>query len=199
MTTKRRIGTEQSATRGLILDATEKLMLEEGYAAVSTRRVAAEAGLKPSLVHYYFPTTDDLLLACYRRAADLNIQRTQEALSGEQPLHALWALNTDTGRTALALEFMALANHRKTIRTEIAAYAARLRELNAQAISQLPPECQLPGNHASPLALSVIMVGVARALVLEEGLGVAAGHDEARALITTWLDQVEPGKGHPSR
>ena len=38
-------------------------MIDEGYAAVSTRRVAAKAGLTPPLVHYYFPTTDDLLLA----------------------------------------------------------------------------------------------------------------------------------------
>ena len=42
----RRVGAENSATRALILDATEQLIREEGYAAVSTRRVAARAGLK---------------------------------------------------------------------------------------------------------------------------------------------------------
>ena len=42
-------------------------MLEEGYAAVTSRRVAAKANLKPQLVHYYFRTMDDLFLAIHRR------------------------------------------------------------------------------------------------------------------------------------
>lgn len=192
MATKRRVGTEQSATHGLILDTTERLMLEEGYAAVSTRRVAAEAGLKPPLVHYYFPTTDDLLLACYRRAADRSIERTAEALSGERPLHALWALSIDPGRTALALEFMALANHRKVIRTEIARYAERLRQMQAEMIARLSVSEQPLGGEATPFAIAAIMVGVARALVMEEGLGVLAGHADAKAAVEAWLDRVEP-------
>ena len=52
MAAARRIGAENSATRTAILDATELVMVEEGYANASTRRVAARAGLKPSLVHY---------------------------------------------------------------------------------------------------------------------------------------------------
>ena len=42
------------------MDAAEQLLLEEGYAAVTSRRVGARAGLKPQLVHYYFRTMDDL-------------------------------------------------------------------------------------------------------------------------------------------
>ena len=75
----RRVGAENSATRALILDATEQLIREEGYAAVSTRRVAAKAGLKPSLVHYYFTTTDDLLLAMSRRGAEESDRMIEEA------------------------------------------------------------------------------------------------------------------------
>ena len=60
MKTTRRFGPESSATRTLLPDATERLMLEEGYAAVSTRRVAREVGLTPAPVRYYFNTTDDL-------------------------------------------------------------------------------------------------------------------------------------------
>ena len=48
--TKRRIGAENSETRALIIEATELVIREEGYAAASTRRVALRAGLKPSLV-----------------------------------------------------------------------------------------------------------------------------------------------------
>ncbi len=71
MTTSRRIGGAPDAkNRGVLLDAAEALMLEEGYAAVTSRRVADKAGLKPQLVHYYFRTMDDLFLAVFRRRAE---------------------------------------------------------------------------------------------------------------------------------
>jgi DNA-binding transcriptional regulator YbjK len=49
MTTSRRLGAEDSATRTALLDAAQHPLLEEGYAAVTSRRVAARAGLKPQL------------------------------------------------------------------------------------------------------------------------------------------------------
>ena len=68
----RRIGAVDSKTRAQLLDAAELLLLEEGYAAVTSRRVAAKAGLKPQLVHYYFRTMDDLFVEVFRRRADEN-------------------------------------------------------------------------------------------------------------------------------
>ena len=59
----RRIGALTSKTRSSLLNAAESLMRESGYAAVTSRRLAAKAGLKPQLVHYYFRTMDDLFLA----------------------------------------------------------------------------------------------------------------------------------------
>ena len=70
MATARRTGTETSKTRATLLDVTERLMRNEGYAAVSSRRVASEAGVTGALVHYYFPTLDDLFLAVFRRGAE---------------------------------------------------------------------------------------------------------------------------------
>src|SRR4051812_8733078 len=99
-------------SRKLILDATEQLMVDQGYASVSTRRVATEAGLKPSLVHYYYKTTDDLVIALYHREAEQTLRRLTQALASEKPLEALWKLNMDRTRTVLAGEFLALANHR---------------------------------------------------------------------------------------
>ena len=60
MTASERPKARDSATRALLIDATIQIMLEEGYAAATSRRVAAKAGVKPALVHYYFPTMDEL-------------------------------------------------------------------------------------------------------------------------------------------
>ena len=47
MVSNRRIGAEDSKSRAALLDATEQIMVEEGYAAVSSRRIAQRAELKP--------------------------------------------------------------------------------------------------------------------------------------------------------
>ena len=75
----RRFGLENSKTRTHLLDAAEQLMREEGYAAVTSRRVAAKAGLKPQLVHYYFRTMDDLFIAL-RGLFCLSVQNIPEAM-----------------------------------------------------------------------------------------------------------------------
>ena len=133
----RRIGTETSKTRAALLEAAERLMLEEGYAAVTSRRVAAEAGLKPQLVHYYFRTMDDLFLALFRQRAGQSLEGQARALASEQPLWALWELSRDPRGTALTMEFTAMANHRKAIRAEIAASAERYRAEQLRGIREL--------------------------------------------------------------
>src|SRR5688572_17461287 len=79
--TTRRIDGPNSKNRGVLLDAAERVMIAEGYAAVTSRRVAAEAGLKPQLVHYYFATMDDLFLAVFRRRAEVGLERQAAALA----------------------------------------------------------------------------------------------------------------------
>src|SRR5580700_5776883 len=95
MTTGRRVAGPNAKNSGVLLDAAERLMLEEGYVAVTSRRVAAEAGLKPQLVHYYFRTMDDLFLEVFRRRAKEGIERQTRALASEHPLRALWEYSID--------------------------------------------------------------------------------------------------------
>src|SRR5689334_15684353 len=113
MASTRRIGAESSETRAALLDAAERLLLEEGYAAVTSRRVASQADLKPQLVHYYFRTMEDLFLAIFRRRADQALARLDATLAAPQPLRALWTLSSEPAGNRFTIEFAALANHRK--------------------------------------------------------------------------------------
>ena len=135
MTSARRIGAPDAKNRGVLLDAAEQLMLEEGYAAVTSRRVAEKAALKPQLVHYYFRTMDDLFLAAFRRRAEEGLAVQAQVLQSRQPLWALWRFSTDPAATAITMEFIALANHRKALKAEIAYYAERFREEQQKALS----------------------------------------------------------------
>lgn len=165
-------------------------MLEEGYAAATSRRVAAQAGVKPALVHYYFPSMDELFLAVLQAGAEVNLQRQRDSLSEDEPLHALWEINNIKG-ARLWMEFMALANHRKAIRSEIAAYAERFRDLEEAALAQALRSHGVDTQAFPPVVMSMIVTSMSRILALEDGLGITRGHAEAIAFIGRYLDSYE--------
>ena len=191
MASPRRIGAEDSKTRVLLLDAAERLMLREGYAAVTSRKVAAEAELKPALVHYYFRAMDDLFLAVFRRRAEENLARFDRVLESPQPLRALWELSTEPGSSAFTVEFTALANHRKAIRSEIAAYAERFRSAQVAALSSRLPAYGIDVDEFPPEAFVMLMTSISRVLAMEEGLGMTGGHAQTLALIERTLQRFE--------
>jgi len=191
-TTARRLGAETSQTRARLLDAAEALMFDEGYAAVTSRRVAARAELKPQLVHYYFRTMDDLFLALYRRRAEQGLERQARALAGEQPLWALWDLSRDPRGTAVTMEFTALANHRKAIRAEITASAERYRAEQARGIASVFERYEIASDVPVPLVCTVLLTAVSRFLVIEhETLGMSTGHDETVAYVEQLIRSLE--------
>jgi AcrR family transcriptional regulator len=129
MASPRRVGAETSKTRDLLLDCVERLMLAKGYAGVTYRAVAAKADVTPALVQYYFPTLDDLFVAAIRRRSEQNEQRLADTLRAhpDQPLRVLWDYSRDESTAALTTEFLALGNHRPSIRSEIAESTDRCR------------------------------------------------------------------------
>jgi AcrR family transcriptional regulator len=189
VTERSRVGRE-SATRRALIDATAQIMLEEGYAAATSRRVAAKAGVKPALVHYYFPSMDDLFLAVLRDGAETNLLRQRQALADAEPLHALWRLNSTHG-ARLFMEFMALANHRKAIRSEIAAYAERFGDAEESAVMLAMRAHGVDVAAFPPVVMSMIVTSLARIVLLERGLGITRGHDEAEAFIAQYLERFE--------
>jgi AcrR family transcriptional regulator len=65
-----------SETREQLVTAAERLFAERGFAAVSVRMIAADAGVNWSLVGYYFRSKDGLLAEVYRRhCTTLNAER----------------------------------------------------------------------------------------------------------------------------
>jgi AcrR family transcriptional regulator len=191
MTSARRIGAPDAKNRGVLLDAAERLMLEEGYAAVTSRRVAEKADLKPQLVHYYFRTMDDLFLAAFRRRAEKGLEQQAQALQSPQPLWALWRFSTDPAATAITMEFVALANHRKALKAEIAYYAERFREEQRKALSTALERYGVDAVQVPPLVWSVLMTSVSQILVMEQALGMSAGHAETVEFVERYLRRLE--------
>jgi AcrR family transcriptional regulator len=197
MASGRRVGTEDSKTRAVLLDATEQLMLEEGYAAVSSRRVAKTAGLNAGLVYYYFGSMDELFIALFRRGAERSLERQVQALASDQPLWALWELTHSLSNTALTMEFIALANHRKAIRAEIVSYAQRFRSMQLETMSGVLARYGIDPENWPPVTVMLLMSGISRFLLMEEAFGIDTGHAETIAVVERYLSQLE-GERHSS-
>jgi AcrR family transcriptional regulator len=194
MASPRRVGAETSKTRDLLLDCLERLMAETGYASVSYRAVAAKAKVTSGLVQYYFPTLDDLFVAAIRRRSEQNVERLAEALrtNPDQPLRVLWEYSRDESSSALTTEFLALGNHRKSIKSEIAEATEQVRRLQLDAI-----EAQLgaPEMTLGPLPRDVllfVLTGIPKLLRLEAGVGISASHADVVEAFEQYLDAVEP-------
>jgi AcrR family transcriptional regulator len=189
--TAQKMNADDPLNRKALLDAAERLMVEEGYAAVTTRRVAARAGLKPQLVHYYFESMDQLLLDLVRRSIAHGRETLARALASPTPLRRLWEWSTDAEATALQIEMMALANHRKAIRAELAGGARRLRRMQVEALSQSLESSGVVNDEVRTDALMMVLASVSRVLVMERSLGVTAGHKNVHALVEHYLGQLE--------
>ncbi|KRE28805.1 TetR family transcriptional regulator [Mycobacterium sp. Soil538] len=173
-----------------LIEATAKIMRDDGYAAATSRRIATEAGVKQALVYYYFPTMDDLFVEVLRTGAEVSLERMRAALTDDDPLRALWIINSDTRLSALNTEFMALANHRKAIRAELKAYAERVRDIETAAVTVALRTRGIDLNEYPPVAISMLIAQIARSICNEEAVGVSAGHEQMRALIERHLDRL---------
>jgi AcrR family transcriptional regulator len=175
-------------------------MVDEGYAAVSSRRIAQEIGLNPATVHYYYRTTDDIFIALHRRMTERQVKEFADVLAAKSPLAALWAFQSGWSKSALGVEFIALSNHRKNIREVIATFSNDARERQAAALTRaigtlFDPEI-LP-----PIALTTILIALARTLANEERVGITRGHQEVRNAVD-WalaklLEPKRPKKPNP--
>jgi AcrR family transcriptional regulator len=191
MASRRRIREDDSATRTALLDAAQKVMVEEGYAAVSTRRVGAVAGVNKALVYYYFDTMDDLFIALFRRNAERSFERQREILSGPQPLWGLWDVIHEQSGSAVTNEFIALANHRKTIRDVIAEYQFRYRRLQLEMLGGILDGYGVDTEHWPLGSVVVIMEAISRFLQTEDAFAVDVGHQETVAVVERLLRSLE--------
>lgn len=178
-------------TRNALLDAAQHLMVTEGYAAATTRRVAAEAGVNSALVFYYFESLDGMFVALFQRGAERSFERLQRALASPQPLWSFWDLIHDASNSALTMELIALANHRKVIRQELAEYSRRFRRAQLDVLSAVLEGYGVDPQRWPAAAVVVILASISRYLLMEEAVGVDVGHAETEALVEDFIRSLE--------
>jgi AcrR family transcriptional regulator len=73
-------------TRGLILEAARLRLLADGYAGMSTRKVADQAGVPLSQLHYYFGSKQGLILALFEQENQRRLERQRRLYAEDTPL-----------------------------------------------------------------------------------------------------------------
>lgn len=130
---RRRRGNQR---RRVLLDAALQVIGRDGLAAVTQRAVAAEAGLPPSAVYYYFPTMDDLVTAALVDVNDRCLAELRAVPAGADALHALAVATVGSSRrrrveVLAELELWVLATRRDGLRGELERWNTGLREVAA--------------------------------------------------------------------
>ena len=181
-----------SDARDRLLDAAERLLAAEGGAALTTRRIAAEAGVNHGLVHYHFGTVDDLVAALAERFAG-RLVALQEAL---------WTVDmtfADRFRAAAGhakaegkvwFELQALAWNRPALRARLAWHAGRWREVLTAAFADAAAGYGLGTASVEPLV--TLVATFTQGMAAESLLGIDEGHDQLLRWVDAWLASLEP-------
>ena len=127
---------ERRNPRQALLDAAERLLIEVGYAGITTRRLAAIAGVNHGLVHYYFGSMENVLASTLERFTDRLLERQRAMYEADVPFIERWRTamgyletDQDSGYQKVWLELMALAWNRAELRERLAAVTREWHEL----------------------------------------------------------------------
>ena len=89
-------------TRAAILAAARECLLADGYANLSTRRVAESAEVPLSQIHYHFGSKLQLILAVLAAENERLLERQRAMFDAPEPLWVRWELACDFLETDVA-------------------------------------------------------------------------------------------------
>lgn len=81
---------KRSDTALMILRAAKDSLLESGYAGLSTRSIAEEAGVPLSQIHYHFGSKQNLVLAVLEAENQRLLDRQESMFQSDLPLWRQW-------------------------------------------------------------------------------------------------------------
>ena len=176
-----------------LLDAAERLLVERGHAGLTTRALAAEAGVNHGLVHYYFGSLENLLARGLERFTDAMIVRQRAMYSADVPFLEKWRsamryLESDREYQKVWWELQALAWTRPELRERVAAVNAAWRSVLTEAFAE--PHRRY-GLELPLAALVSLVITFNEGLILERLSGVTSGHAELLDWIDAWLTAKE--------
>jgi AcrR family transcriptional regulator len=180
----------RAAAEEALFDAAERLLVDVGYAGITTRRLAEEAGVNHGLVHYYFGSNENLLLQMLERFTARLIERQEALYASEAPFVEKWRtamahlMSDDVAYEKVWLELQAMGWNNAELRERLARVNDEWRRVLTQAFEV--PHSEL--GMTMPLEALVSLVMTFNIGIMVERLGdIEAGHQQLLDWIDGWL------------
>ncbi len=174
-----------------MLDAADRVLREEGYGSLTSRRIADYLGIKQRLVYYYFKTMDDLIVEMFRRSSVRELESLRAAATSQRPLTQIWYIGTHTTDSKWITECMALANHVPGLRKEVIDFIEESRSIQVEAISAAMKKKKDLKLALPPHAMAIIATSVALSIGREAELGTTSGHAAVMEVIWRYLRELD--------
>jgi AcrR family transcriptional regulator len=153
-----------------IIEAAAAVLAREGYAGTSMKDIAREAGVAQGLIHYYFGSKEDLVLAVVRQACAEMLEETRRSFSEAEghPLTRAWAgLQAAERRSAerpelfrLLIEMVPLSHNNPAVRSQMEELYANLvdevTDMGDELNQQLPTPLPIPVRDLAGVIIAVI-------------------------------------------
>jgi AcrR family transcriptional regulator len=181
----------RSTAEEALLDAAERLLVEVGYAGITTRRLAEEAGVNHGLVHYYFGSMENLLVRVLERFTERLTARQRALYAADIPFIDKWRramrylVGEDVEYEKIWLELQALAWNQPELQGRVARVNDEWRAVLTDAFEE--PRSRYGIEMPLDALVSLVMT-FNEGIILERAQGITAGHHELLAWIEGWLE-----------
>lgn len=179
-------------TKATILEAARRCLLSEGYAATSTRKVASEAGVPLSQVHYHFSSKGGLMLALLEAEDRRRLARQAEMYGSDTPLWQRYEQACDfldedleSGYVRVLQEMIAEGWADATVRTSVRTVLSGWYEL----LTSVAEEAEARHGSLGPFTAEEVAALISSAFIGSEAL-ILLGFDRDRMPLRSGLRRI---------
>lgn len=184
-----------------LLDAAEHLLVEIGYAQITTRKLAERAGVNHGLVHYYFGSMEDLLLRVVERFTERLIERQRQMYGADIPFIEKWRQamryldeDSESGYHKVWYEMQALAWNNDAVRTCLQHVTQQWVDVVGAAFETGLTELGVDRRRYPTKAVVSLVVTFNQGIMVERLLGFDSGHRELLRMVDRTLERLWEGR-----
>lgn len=180
-----------------LLDAAEQLLIDVGYADITTRKLAQAADVNLGLIHYYFGSMDELFLRVLERFTDRLIARQRAMYASDDNYSDKWRqamryLEADRPYQKVWFELIAMSWNRPEYKRRVAQVRTAWRDAMYEAVATALSRYSLEGLGLSVDAWVTLIMDFNAGMIHDRLSGVGGeGHTELLTAIQGWLDGME--------
>ena len=190
--------TARGDTEERFLDAAERLLIEVGYASITTRMLAEEAGANHGLVHYYFGAMEELFLKVLERFTERLTTRQRELYAAPIPFIEKWReairhLDEDRPYQKVWWELQAMAWNHPEYQQRVLQVHGAWRDAMRDAVIEAASRYRLDTGPLSAEDWITLIVTMNTGVIHQRLSGITEGHEALLAAIDRWLSALEAG------